>query len=152
MSELTEIKLKGSFEYVSLGVSLSKRCVTQSVHLLCTVFEIVHWRSLLPAGVFFDTPVNTSEVCLIALKHYQKPNYFMYSSEMETIQTNLSSSFNCWMFYLFLEVGVCLSSQFMVTTSVLKENETNYFAVVEQCDSLHWFILSSFKIKKLLLA
>ncbi len=67
----------------------------------------------------------------------------MYSSEMETIQTNLSSSFNCWMFYLFLEVGVCLSSQFMVTTLVLKENET-YFAVVEQCGSLRWFILKQF--------
>lgn len=42
VSDLTEIKLKGSFEYVSLGVSLSKRCVTQSVHLLCMIFKIVH--------------------------------------------------------------------------------------------------------------
>lgn len=144
MSELTEIKLKGSFEYVSLGVSLSKRCVTQSVHLLCTVFEIVHWQSLLPAGVFFNTPVNTSEVCLIALKHYQKPNYFMYSSGMETIQTNLSSSFNCWMFYFWRLVFVFPVNSWS-PPQFLKE--TNYFAVVEQCGSLRWYILKRFKKK-----
>lgn len=66
----------------------------------------------------------------------------MYSSGMETITIQaVHSIVGC----LFLEVGVCLFSQFMVTTSVLKENEAHFFAVVEQCGSLRWFILKRLK-------
>uniref|UniRef100_A0A672NHZ1 Nuclear receptor coactivator 5 n=2 Tax=Sinocyclocheilus grahami TaxID=75366 RepID=A0A672NHZ1_SINGR len=50
----------------------------------------------------------------------------MYSSGMETIKTNLSSSFNCWMRCLFLEVGVCLSEKMRLIILQYRKKEEPY--------------------------
>lgn len=67
----------------------------------------------------------------------------MYSSGMETIKTN--KQLIQLLDVLFSFGGWCLSFHSIHGHHLsLKENETNYFAVVEQCGSLRWFILKRF--------
>lgn len=114
-------------------MSVSKRCVTHSVLLLCTVFKIVN----LAISASF-------------LKHSQNPNYFRCSDGTETIKTNnlsnFSRSFNCWMIFIF--GGGCLSFQ-SIHHYLLDFKENNFIALTWNRVAVHrvGLFLTSFKLK-----